>query len=25
VKDGFVPKRPVIEVHGYCRDCAAKA
>lgn len=24
VKDGFVPKRPVIEVHGYCRDCAAK-
>jgi Fur family zinc uptake transcriptional regulator len=25
VKDGFVPKRPVIEVHGYCRNCAAKA
>lgn len=25
VKDGFVPKRPVIEVRGHCRACAANA
>jgi Fur family zinc uptake transcriptional regulator len=24
-KSGFLPERPVIEVHGLCADCAAKA